>query len=64
MNEGLSANDYKIALISAFFHDIGKEGDCIYDMYSNKIYGGVGDWAHLDYSRDILLNIASHLTII
>ena len=35
-----------IALVSAFFHDIGKAGDCYYDMYNHDKYNKTGNLNH------------------
>ena len=52
------------AIISAFFHDIGKAGDCHktcegnycwLDMYNENKYQGKGDMTHPEYSGDIIL---------
>ena len=56
--------DMKTAIISAFFHDIGKGGDCIetciktmcwFDMYSSKKYNNGHDSIHPTYSGDMIL---------
>lgn len=52
------------AIVSAFFHDIGKGGDCVEtcergtcwrDMYSNKKYDGKGEQEHPVRSGDMIL---------
>jgi hypothetical protein len=53
----------RTAIISAFFHDIGKGGDCVktcrdtcwLDMYAEKKYNGKGDAVHPTYSTDMIL---------
>lgn len=53
-----------LCIVSTFFHDIGKAGDCIkscnqvecwYDMYNTTKYGGLGDNEHPTRSGDIIL---------
>jgi hypothetical protein len=44
-----------IALIAAFFHDIGKAGDCIYDLYDLHKYASKGDSVHPLYSRKYIM---------
>jgi len=38
--------DETLAVVSAFFHDVGKGGDCIYNMYDSNKYNGKGDRHH------------------
>lgn len=53
----------RTAIISAFFHDIGKGGDCIttcgntcwLDMYADSKYNSKGDGIHPTYSGDMIL---------
>ena len=40
----------------AFFHDIGKGGDGIWDMYASYKYGGQGDHVHPEKCADAILN--------
>ena len=55
--------DLRTAVVSAFFHDIGKGGDCVsscrnscwHDMYADKKYNGKGDGVHPTYSGDVIL---------
>ena len=58
--------DLNTLVISAFFHDIGKSGDCIktcspetkecwFDMYASDKYNREGDPAHPKYSGNLLL---------
>jgi hypothetical protein len=66
-NDIILGVDKKTAVISAFFHDIGKGGDCIktcknslqhrcwLDMYSPEKYEGKGEAEHPVYSRDMIL---------
>ena len=42
-------------LVGSFFHDIGKGGDLIYDMYSNQKYDGQGDNAHPKWCGNMIL---------
>ena len=52
------------AIVSAFFHDVGKGGDCVEtcsggacwrDMYSNRKYDGKGEQEHPLRSGDMIL---------
>jgi len=53
----------RTAILSAFFHDIGKGGDCVIscgnscwlDMYAEKKYNSKGDGIHPTYSGDMIL---------
>ena len=53
----------RTAIVSAFFHDIGKGGDCVkscgnacwFDMYSDVKYNRKGDGIHPTYSGDMIL---------
>jgi hypothetical protein len=54
-NEITEGVDYNTAIVSAFFHDIGKGGDCIHDMYSSDKYGKKGDSFHPNYSGKMIL---------
>jgi hypothetical protein len=53
----------RTAIVSAFFHDIGKGGDCVIscgntcwlDMYANAKYNRKGDGIHPTYSGDMIL---------
>jgi hypothetical protein len=48
--------DKETAYVGALFHDIGKGGDCTYDMYADGKYGpGKGDWAHPERCGDMIL---------
>lgn len=57
--------DINTAIIAAFFHDIGKGGDCVkttnntgycwLDMYSDDKYGKQGNSVHPTYSADMIL---------
>ena len=48
-------NGIEFLMACAFFHDIGKGGDDIYDMYSNVKYQGKGDAHHPVVCRDAIL---------
>lgn len=60
------------AMIAAFFHDIGKGGDCVkthtkeecwLDMYSDDKYDKQGDGVHPTYSANMILGkLPFHLT--
>ena len=52
ITEGL---DELTCVLSAFFHDIGKASDCVYDMYSNEKYEGKGEQVHPEHSGDIIM---------
>jgi hypothetical protein len=62
-DEIMNGLDLETTVVSAFFHDIGKGGDCVqtcdtgcwFDMYSNEKYGGKGDATHPLYSGDMIL---------
>jgi hypothetical protein len=53
----------RTAVIAAFFHDIGKGGDCVttckdtcwLNMYASKKYNGKGNAIHPTYSGDMIL---------
>jgi len=53
----------RTAIVSAFFHDIGKGGDCVqscgnscwFDMYADTKYNSKGDGIHPTYSGDMIL---------
>jgi len=56
--------DLDTAIVSAFFHDIGKGGDCVetcrqqdcwFDMYASGKYNGKGDQVHPKYCGDMIL---------
>jgi len=55
----------KTAIVAAFFHDIGKGGDCVktcgelcwYDMYAKDKYNGKGNAVHPSYSGDMILGL-------
>lgn len=60
--------DFLTAYVSAFFHDIGKAGDCVtttkivngeivkwHDMYSPDKYAKKGEQLHPEYSGDMIL---------
>ncbi len=46
--------DLNTALVAAFTHDLGKGGDCIFDMYSQTKYDSKGDGVHPEYCGDLL----------
>jgi hypothetical protein len=50
--EGL---DLVTCIVASFFHDIGKGGDCYYDMYSDNKYHNKGDESHPEYSGHMIL---------
>jgi len=52
MVEGL---DHSTLLVTTFFHDLGKAGDCIYNVYDKTKYGGKEDTIHPYYSGDYVL---------
>jgi len=62
-NPVMEGVDLKTAVVSAFFHDIGKGGDCIktcketcwFNMYAQKKYNGKGNSIHPTYSGDMIL---------
>ena len=55
--------DIRTAIIAAFFHDIGKGGDCVktcndkcwLDMYADTKYNSKGNAVHPKYSSDMIL---------
>ena len=47
--------DLETAVVSAFFHDIGKGYDCVFNTYSPKKYNGRGDGDHPEFSGDVIL---------
>lgn len=55
--------DLRTAIVAAFFHDIGKGGDCEttcketcwHNMYASQKYNGKGDGVHPNYSGDMIL---------
>ena len=47
--------DLETAVVSAFFHDIGKGYDCVFNTYSPKKYNGRGDGDHPAFSGDVIL---------
>ncbi len=55
--------DLRTAIVAAFFHDIGKGGDCKttcketcwHNMYASSKYNGRGDAVHPMYSGDMIL---------
>jgi len=49
--------DLVTCIIAAFFHDIGKGADCIYNMYSDDKYLKKGDRSHPDFCGDVILGI-------
>ena len=49
--------DLETCIISAFFHDIGKGYDCIYNIYDKKKYNGKDHNIHTKYSGDIILGL-------
>lgn len=51
----LEGVDLNTAIVAAFFHDIGKGGDCIFDMYSAEKYNSKGDRSHPINCGDILM---------
>jgi len=62
-NPVMDGVDLRTAVVSAFFHDIGKGGDCVktckdscwLNMYSAKKYNGQGNAIHPTYSGDMIL---------
>jgi len=54
----LDGVDLNTALVSAFAHDLGKGGDCIYDMYSDTKYNKQGDRSHPTNCGDVLAGTA------
>lgn len=49
-----------LAMITAFFHDIGKGGDCnflLYEGAEKKKYDGKGDAVHPEFSGDMILGL-------
>jgi hypothetical protein len=57
LNPLVEGVDKETAYVAALFHDIGKGGDCTYDMYADGKYGpGKGDWAHPERCGDMILN--------
>jgi hypothetical protein len=56
ITDGLkNVNDIGTAIVCAYFHDIGKGGDCITDMYSPNKYHGHGEHTHPKYSGCMIL---------
>lgn len=50
--------DIKTSIIAAFFHDIGKGIDCIYNMYDPRKYDNANnDYKHTEYSGDVILGL-------
>ena len=63
-DEVMEGVDLETAIVAAFFHDIGKGGDCIstctdrmcwFDMYAEHKYDKKGELEHIVYSGDMLL---------
>lgn len=62
-NPVMDGVDLRTAVIAAFFHDIGKGGDCVttckdtcwLNMYASKKYNGKGNAIHPTYSGDMIL---------
>ncbi len=54
---GLSGKNLHLSILSAFFHDIGKGYDCIYDMYSTTKYNSQGEASHPTFSGDVILGL-------
>jgi hypothetical protein len=46
--------DLTTAVVAAFFHDIGKGGDGIFNIYSNRKYNGQDNNIHPEYSGKML----------
>ena len=42
-------------VLCAFFHDIGKGYDCLFNMYDSQKYDKKGDHVHPDYCGDVIL---------
>ena len=45
----------KLAVIAAFFHDIGKGGDCLYNVYNIDKYNKEGDRFHPEYCMKMII---------
>jgi len=58
----LEGVDLNTALVAAFTHDMGKGGDCIYDMYSNDKYNKKGDRSHPENCGDLLMGTSKFYT--
>ena len=43
-----------ILALAGFFHDLGKGGDCIYDVYDSRKYNKEGDAVHPTWCGDII----------
>jgi hypothetical protein len=62
-NPVMDGVDLRTAIVAAFFHDIGKGGDCVktckdtcwLNMYAAKKYNGKGNAIHPSYSGDMIL---------
>ena len=52
--------DINLLAIAGFFHDIGKGGDCFYNIYSSKKYNGKGSNTHPKWCGDIILGIKKY----
>jgi hypothetical protein len=49
-------NKYKkLAIIAGFFHDIGKGGDCFYNVYNENKYDRQKDYIHPEYCADMII---------
>jgi hypothetical protein len=51
-------NDYKykkLAIIAGFFHDIGKGGDCFYNVYDENKYDRQKESIHPEYCADMII---------
>lgn len=51
----LDTTTKEMIMAAAFFHDIGKGGDCMYNMYSNIKYDGKGHVIHPEVSKKMIL---------
>ena len=54
-NEIIRGLNIDTAIICAFFHDIGKGQDCIFNMYSSDKYDKRSDSVHPEYCGDVIL---------
>ena len=44
-----------LLLVAAFFHDIGKAGDCIFNVYDELKYNSKGESEHMFYSSELIM---------